>query len=371
MNPLSIYIHIPFCAEKCFYCDFLSFSNKQIFFDDYLKALLTEIKNFEDKNEYIVKSIFFGGGTPSILPIGYIGKIMECIFKFFKVSNDCETTIEVNPGVVSLDLIKHFKKSKINRVSIGLQAWQNNILKKLGRVHTKEQFVKNFYNFRQMGFNNINVDLMFSLPDQSICDWVDTLYNICKLSPEHISCYSLIIEENTPFKTWLDQGKIKQNDENKDRLMYNIVKQILVDFDYFQYEISNFSKKNKECFHNKVYWTLKEYVGFGLGASSFLNNKRIKNTENFNDYINLKNTLTIDELKPKDCYAEFMFLGLRMTKGVLKKEFEKMFKKDIYEVYGRQLEYLKQLKLIEDNKDYIFLTKKGVDVSNTVFIEFI
>ena len=210
MKNLSIYIHIPFCKAKCFYCDFLSFTNKETEYSLYLKALLTEIESFAQENSknYIIKSIFIGGGTPSILPIGHIEQIMEVIFKNFNIDKSAEISIEVNPGVISNELINSFKKSLINRISIGLQAWQNSLLKQIGRVHNLEQFLKNFYNFRNAGFNNINLDLMFSLPNQSLENWIETLNKACDLKPDHISCYSLIIEEGTVFYKLYEQNKL-------------------------------------------------------------------------------------------------------------------------------------------------------------------
>lgn len=373
MKDLSIYIHIPFCKEKCFYCDFLSFTNKEDEYNLYLNALLREIEQFaiNNSNKYIIKSIFIGGGTPSILPIGHIEQIMSFIFKNFNIENNAEITIEVNPGVISQELIKSFKKSYINRVSFGFQAWQNNILKQLGRVHNREQFVDNFYNFRNLGFNNINVDLMFSLPNQSLENWTETLNEVCKLKPEHISCYSLIIEEDTVFYKLYQQNKLDILSEELDRKMYYTAINILQKNGYNQYEISNFALQDKTCYHNIVYWRRKEYVGFGLGASSLLNETRITNTRNLNDYINYKNERSIESLQLNDIYSEFVFLGLRMNSGISKTIFYNNFGISIYEVYGKQIKKFVNQLLLEDKDDFIKLTNKGRDVSNLIFVEFL
>lgn len=373
MKPLSIYIHIPFCKEKCFYCDFLSFSNKEDLYDLYLKALLNEIKEFAQKNssQYIINSVFIGGGTPSILPVGHIKQIMDVIFSSFNLKDNAEISIEVNPGVISQELIKSFKESRINRISFGFQAWQDNILKSLGRVHTREQFVENFLNFRKEGFDNINVDLMFSLPNQTLEEWSETLNEVCKLKPEHISCYSLIIEEDTVFYKLYEQNKLDILPEELDRKMYYTAIEILGQNGYSQYEISNFSLKGKTCYHNTVYWQRKEYVGFGLGAASLLNENRITNTRSLKDYINFNNEKTIDKLSLKDMYSEFIFLGLRMSMGISKNDFKNNFGHTIYEIYGNQLKKFIEQQLIVDDGDFIKLTSKGIDVSNTVFIEFL
>ncbi len=291
MKDLSIYIHIPFCSEKCFYCDFLSFKGKEEYFEKYKMALLKEIEEFSilNKNKYIIKTIFIGGGTPSILPIGYIGDIAQKIFTLFNVEKDAEFTIEANPGTLSYDKIRHFKENNINRISLGLQAYQNDLLKKIGRIHTIEDFIQNYENIRKLGFNNINVDLMFSLPTQTKENFKETLENIVKLEPEHISTYSLILEEGTKFFNMYEKGDLSLASDELDRELYDMAINILQQNGYTLYEISNFCKPTKQCKHNIVYWTRKEYIGFGLGASSLIDNKRIINTDNFNNYIDFKN----------------------------------------------------------------------------------
>ncbi len=373
MKDLSIYIHIPFCTQKCFYCDFLSFKGKEEYFEAYKIALLKEIEDFAtlNKDKYIVKTIFIGGGTPSILPIGYIGEISSKIYSLFNVDKNIEFTIEANPGTLCLDKIKHFKDSNINRISLGLQAYQNRLLKKIGRIHTIEDFLQNYENIRKVGFENVNVDLMFSLPTQTKDDFKETLDNIARLKPEHISTYSLILEEGTKFYDMYEKGEFSLFSDELDRELYYLAINILQKNGYNQYEISNFCKPNKECKHNIVYWKRKEYIGFGLGASSLINEKRIINTTNFKDYINFNNNREIEILEKRDMYSEFIFLGLRMTEGIKKSDFYKNFNIDIYDVYKKEIEkFIKNGLLIEED-DYLRLSKKGIDLSNVVFSEFI
>ena len=373
LKPLSIYIHIPFCKQKCFYCDFLSLIEKENYFLDYKNTLLNEIKEFaiKNKNVYEIKTIFIGGGTPSVLPIGYIGEIMETIFSNFTVLKDAEISIEVNPGTLSYELIKHFKESKINRISIGVQSLDNNILKEIGRIHTAEQFYENYKNIRKAGFENVNVDLMFSLPNQTLEIFEDTIYKILDLEPEHISCYSLILEEDTKFYNMYKKGLFKPVKDELDREFYYKAIELFEKNNYKLYEISNFSKPNKECKHNIVYWERDEYIGFGIGASSLLNNTRFSNTRNITDYINLKNEKEIEILKERDMYSEFVFLGLRMMKGISKEKFKKQFGIDIRNIYSEELEKFLKNGLLLEKDDFIYLSKKGIDLSNIVFSEFI
>ena len=373
MKDLSIYIHIPFCKEKCYYCDFLSFRRGEDYFEDYIKALLNEIDIFANtyKNIYKIKTIFIGGGTPSILPTGYIGKIMNKLSSCFFIEDDAECTIEANPGTLTYDKINHYKQNGINRISLGLQAYQNDILKNIGRIHTKEEFLKNYELIRKVGFNNVNVDIMFSLPNQTLEDFNYTINKIKSLDVEHISVYSLILEENTKFYDMYKKGEFVEVDEKLDRKFYHNAIDSLTNCGYNMYEISNFSKKDRECKHNIVYWERGEYVGFGLGASSLLEEKRIKNTENISEYIKGNNKKEIEKLSLEDRQSEFIFLGLRMNKGISKHKFYDIFNQDIKDVYGKQIDRLILDKLIIEDGDNIKLSKKGLDLANTVFVEFI
>lgn len=360
MNEISLYIHIPFCKEKCKYCDFLSFKNTE-FVKEYKNALLKEINAFDC--DYAVKSIFIGGGTPSYIDESIIAEIMDSLNKF-SIEKNAEITIEANPGTITESKLRLYRKSGINRISMGFQAWQNSLLKTLGRIHTREEFLKNYEIVRKY-FNNINIDLMFSLPDQSFVDWQETLENITELDPEHISAYSLIVEEGTPFYNM----ELNLPDEETDRKMYHYAIDFLGDKGYKQYEISNFAKTGRESVHNSVYWERGDYKGFGLGAAGMINNIRYKNTENIKDYIKGITIENKEILTSQDIMEEYMFLGLRMNKGISIADFEKLFGKNIFEIYGNVFDKFKNYFII--GNDRIALNRNGFDISNTIMCEFL
>jgi oxygen-independent coproporphyrinogen-3 oxidase len=368
---IALYIHIPFCKQKCRYCDFVSFAGKESVAQEYKNALIKEINAFSC--EKTVKSIFIGGGTPSAVDSGIICDIMDSVGKKFNISKDAEISMETNPGTLTDEKLKDYKSCGINRLSLGLQSCDNALLKMLGRIHTYEDFLKSYELVRKNGFNNVNVDLMFALPNQSVETWEKTLQNIISLSPEHISAYSLIIEEGTPFFYMYERGELTPAAEDKDREMYYTARDILSENGYNRYEISNFAKEGMECKHNMIYWQGGDYKGFGLAAASLIGNTRYKNTEVAAEYLKgnyLDNECT-EELTESDRMAEFMFLGLRCTEGISKKKFEKLFGKDIYTVYGEQLKKFINEKLLKENGDMIALTDRGIDISNMVFCEFL
>ncbi|WP_058485389.1 radical SAM family heme chaperone HemW [Defluviitalea phaphyphila] len=376
-NKISLYIHIPFCKSKCYYCDFASYANKEESMEDYVLALVNEMRNYGElfKNNKIA-TVFIGGGTPTILPLKLLKKVLKNIFVNFNIENNAEITIEANPGTLNHDNLSLLKEFGVNRLSIGLQAYQNNLLKKIGRIHTVEEFIKNFLLARKLGFNNINIDLMFALPNQTLKDWIVTLKEITKLNPEHISCYSLTIEENTPFGLLEKEGKLKKADEEIDRKMYHYAQKYLSTKEYIQYEISNFSKLEFESKHNLTYWTYKPYIGIGLGAHSFLEGKRYHNTYNLSKYIKSNGEINklkedIEVLSPKMQYAEYIFLGLRLLKGIDVTEFYNQFKISFDELFKEKVHKLINLGLLEKNKENIRLTHKGIDLSNIVFSEFL
>ncbi len=356
----SLYIHIPFCKKKCLYCDFLSFSDTE-YINEYFDALIREINAFDCKK---VRSIFIGGGTPSYVDCGYIGKVMEALSRY-DIDENTEITIEANPGTLTLDKSKAYRSYGINRISIGLQAWQNELLKKLGRIHTREAFIENYENVVKAGFKNTNIDLMFSLPDQTYEMWLETLENVTALCPTHISAYSLIVEENTPFRNM----ELALPDEETDRKMYHDAISFLNSMGYKQYEISNFAKEGFHSVHNCVYWQRGDYKGFGLGAASLIDNCRMKNTENIHDYIKGKTVIENDILTKADCMAEYMFLGMRMTKGVSISEFYNKFGEDMTVKYKSTFEKFRDF--IEIDGDIVRLNEKGIDISNMIFCEFV
>lgn len=360
---IAFYIHIPFCKSKCKYCDFLSFSNMESR-ESYINSLVKEIENFE--TEAVVKSVFIGGGTPSIIESKYIGKIFKA-FEKFDFAYNCEITIEANPGTLTEENLKDYKYFGINRISMGLQAWQNHHLKKLGRIHTCEEFVNSYNLAVNSGFENINVDTMFDLPDQTFEEWKETLEKVTALKPQHISAYSLIVEEGTPFYDM----ELNIPDEIQDREMYHFAQDFLAEKGYHQYEISNFAKENCESIHNNTYWIRGDYKGFGLGASSLINNHRLKNTENMAEYISGVYVTEDEDLTKEDIYSEFMFLGLRRNEGISIKNFEKLYGESIYHIFGDALNKHISEGLLEQNNDYIRLTRKGLDLANTVFVDFV
>ncbi len=368
-NSFELYIHIPFCVRKCAYCDFLSAPGSEEAKASYTKALLREIEAVKtEKRE--VSSIFVGGGTPSALSPSLMGDIFEKIHESFSVAQDAEITIEANPGTLSKEKLFLYKNAGINRLSLGLQSPEAAELKSLGRIHTYEEFLESFSLAREAGFQNINVDLMCALPDQTYEGWIRNLRTVAALHPEHISAYSLIIEEGTPFA----KRKLNLPDEDTEYRMYEDTAGILAEYGYEQYEISNYAKKGLACRHNIGYWTRKEYLGLGLGAASLWGNQRFSNTSDFSAYLKESGSPeTIREnreiLSLEDEMSEFMFLGLRMTEGVSKAEFLESFGTPIESVYGKVLDKYKNMGLLEEKEGRIFLTRAGIHVSNGVMAE--
>ena len=372
-DKISLYIHIPFCVRKCLYCDFPSFSGMESVFDDYVRMLCREIdETYSDYRGMEVKSIFVGGGTPSVLPPALLGRISDKIFSRFDVDSKAEITIETNPGTLDAKKLGEMKSMYFNRLSMGLQAWQDRLLKKLGRIHTADEFETNFLQARDAGFKNINVDIMFALPAQSLDDWQETLEKVMKLRPEHISAYSLIIEEGTPFFDMFDRGELKETDEETDRKMYYLAKEMLSDKGYKQYEISNFAKEGFECYHNKVYWRTEEYQGFGLGAHSYADGVRFHNTYDMKEYLRGEGfRLDKEFLSLQEKQEEFMFMGLRMNEGVSEAEFLRRFGESMDSVYGDEIKELISEELLVKKDGRLSLTDRGVDISNSVFEKFI
>ena len=367
----ELYIHIPFCVRKCAYCDFLSAPGSEEAKASYTEALLREIEAVKtEKRE--VSSIFVGGGTPSALSPSLMGDIFEKIHKSFSVAPDAEITIEANPGTLSKEKLFLYRNVGINRLSLGLQSPEAAELKSLGRIHTYEEFLESFSLAREAGFQNINVDLMCALPEQTYEGWVRNLRTVAALHPEHISAYSLIIEEGTPFA----KRKLNLPDEDTEYRMYEDTAGILAEYGYEQYEISNYAKKDLVCQHNVGYWTRKEYLGLGLGAASLWGNQRFSNTSDFSLYLNnsgfpekIRGDREVLSLEAE--MSEFMFLGLRMTKGVSKAEFLEGFGVSIESVYGKVLDKYKSVGLLEETDGRIFLTRAGIHVSNGVMAEFL
>lgn len=381
LNELGIYIHIPFCKQKCYYCDFVSYSNKCSEVKEYIESLKKEIEEFDFSN-YKVTSIYIGGGTPSYIDSIYIVEILSELKEKLKCNliefKDIEITIELNPGTVDTKKLNDYKKSGINRLSIGLQSTKNDILKKIGRIHTYQEFLEIYKLARETGLKNINIDLMIGIPGQKIGDLKNTLQDIIKLEPEHISVYSLIIEENTPIEKMLENGEIKLPDEDLERNMYWYVKNTLELNGYNHYEISNFAKLGKESKHNLNCWNQEEYIGFGVAAHSYLNGIRFSNTINVEEYIQhiennrKKENIQIEENQSlEDKKNEFMMLGFRKIQGVDIARFKEKFIDNPIFLYREKLNKLVEEGLIEVDLNHIKLTNQGIDLANLVFEEFV
>lgn len=430
MQPLELYIHIPFCVKKCAYCDFLSGPAGEQEREDYVNLLAEEIRNCPDAvKDYEVVSIFFGGGTPSLLTGEQMERLMNVIRETFTLGQDAEITMEMNPGTVEEEKLRKYKEAGVNRLSIGLQSVNDEELRLLGRIHTYEEFLEAYHMARDCGFANLNVDLISAIPGQTVESWRHTLEKVIALHPEHISAYSLILEEGTPFyKKYVEEENEegpKLPDEDAERQMYWDTETLMEKNGYHRYEISNYAKEGCACRHNLGYWERVPYLGFGIGAASLVpgeligkldleerrNQKKEKrgkavgdseshvnletagnkknavemkkeraagkmgrytNPAKLKDYaLSYQNKFHAELLTEAEEMEEFMFLGLRKMNGISKKIFSEYFGKSLEDVYGEPIQKLENLKLLEQNVDRVWLTKRGIDVSNSVFVEFI
>ncbi len=373
---MELYIHIPFCIRKCAYCDFLSGPQNKETIDAYVDSLIREIHAHGIGK---ITSIFLGGGTPSVLSSEQMGRIFDAIRECFVIAEDAEITIEANPGTVTREKLSAYRACGINRISFGLQSVKNEELQLLGRIHTYEAFTESYRLARACGFSNINVDLISAIPKQTVASWEETLQTVIRLKPEHISAYSLIVEEGTPFAKLYGKGCPKEQDlpdEDAEREMYYLTGKLLKEAGYHRYEISNYAKEGKECRHNIGYWERTDYLGVGLGAASLLDNVRYTNTTDLTEYLRYadwpdrlrrqKEVLSVTEQM-----EEFFFLGLRKTEGISLSEFEALYGEPLMVRYGEQIERLRQEGLLEVQGNRMRLTHRGVDVSNYVFSEFI
>ncbi len=390
MKKLEIYIHIPFCVKKCAYCDFLSGPAGEEERRRYVQALKKEIKSCrEDAKGYLVQSVFFGGGTPSILEPEEISEILDTVKAVFQLEKKAEITMEQNPGTAEAGKMRGYLDAGVNRLSIGLQSADDKELAILGRIHTYRDFVETYQAARNAGFDNINVDLMSAVPGQTMESYRETLKKVTALKPEHISAYSLIIEEGTLFWNWYGEGRDSGGhppvpDEDTDRAMYEETKRFLKEYGYERYEISNYAKEGFACRHNIGYWNRTPYLGFGVGAASFFEGARFSNLRDREAYTKLwlQDNRTSEEKKriqredwhkvsKKEAEEEFFFLGLRMMEGVREDVFEKTFGIAPRKIYGEQIKTLQQQKLLQCSDGRIFLTERGIDVSNYVMAQFL
>ena len=379
MKELGIYIHIPFCKSKCLYCDFNSYANKDSCIDRYIKSVKREIERYAQENKNVlVKTIYIGGGTPSYIKEKYIKELIETIKKNFEIFSNAEITIEVNPGTVNRRKLECYYKVGINRLSIGLQSANDKLLKLIGRVHDFEDFLKTVKLANTVGFTNINADCMIGLPNQTIYDVEETINTLINLRLTHVSVYSLIVEPGTPLEKKIDSGELKIPDEEIERYMYWFAKRKLEENGYLHYEISNFARPMFRSRHNMDCWNQKEYKGFGVSASSYENRVRYTNISNIEQYIKnieeekFEENYIVEEKQDREAMMkEYMLLGLRKITGVSISEFRKKFGTIPAFKYNKEITKLTEEGLIESNGLSIRLTKKGLDLANLVWEEFV
>lgn len=374
MRDLGIYMHIPFCKRKCAYCDFISFSDKTELIEKYVLALEKEIDKCNiNKDNYKIKTIYFGGGTPSFIESKYIVEILENAKRKFNISKTAEITIEINPGTITEEKLKDYYEAGINRISFGLQSTNSELLELVERIHSYSSFIEGYKLARKVGFKNINVDLMIGLPVQTLEDVQTDLKRIIELNPEHISVYSLIIEEGTRIEEKIKNKELYLPPEELERKMYWKVKKQLEKAGYVHYEISNFAKPGYESKHNLSCWNQEEYLGFGIAAHSYFNGERYSNTEDFDKYFEHPEDSKIihEKQTQEDKQREFMLLGLRKIEGVKVSDFKNKFIENPIYLYRESLSKLVTQGLIEIDIDNIKLTDRGVDLANLVWEEFV
>ena len=366
MKNLGIYVHVPFCVKKCNYCDFNSYSDIWEYEDAYFDALIGEIKKMSGADKYCVDTIYIGGGTPSAVCPENIIRVMSTIGEQFAIAESCEITIECNPATVDFDGFRRYRASGINRVSMGLQSANGEELLRLGRIHTLGDFENSFNDARRAGFTNISLDLMFGLPDQTPDKWQKTLSRAAEFGAEHISCYALTVEENTPFS----KMKLNLPDDDTQREMYDLAVDFLEKHGYARYEISNFARRGCKSRHNLKYWRLDEYAGFGAGAHSFLNGKRLANEASVLKYISGAPPECTDE-SGEDLMSEFMFLGLRTSEGVAESDFSERFMRGVDSVFGDILKKYENVGAIARKNGRIFIKPEFLYVSNSILCDFV
>lgn len=379
---IELYIHIPFCVRKCKYCDFLSAPAGEDTIRIYMEALCREIREKSKQyQDYEVSTIFIGGGTPTAVEASWIAKLMENIREYYHVKADAEISMEMNPGTVKDTVLQIYKSAGINRLSIGLQSTEDDELQRLGRIHNYQQFLETYQQVRDAGFQNINVDIMSALPGQTLESYKRSLKRVAELVPlpEHISAYSLIIEEGTPFFDAFEAGTLELPEEETEREMYAFTEQFLKEYGYERYEISNYAQRGKECRHNLGYWQRKNYLGFGIGAASLVENVRFQNGSDLEEYCRKPEESVVEyqTLSVQEQIEETMFLGLRKTEGVSAERFEQIFGVTLEKVYGSVIEKHIQAGLLEWKavngmpEKYLALTTRGLDVSNYCLADFL
>ena len=365
----GLYIHIPFCIKKCKYCDFISFCDKDEYFDLYIDSLKKEAHHYKGEK---IDTVFVGGGTPTVLKTHQLERLFGVIYDTFEILPDAEITIEANPKTLSKEKLLFLKKAGVNRISIGVQSFCDKELSLIGRVHNANEAYDTVREVIKSGFDNFNLDLMLNLPQQRKESLLDTLKTAVSLNPAHISCYSLILEEGTPLFDEYKSGEFTEPDDDYDRELYHIAVDFLKEHGYFRYEISNFSKKGRECRHNIKYWSCKDYIGLGVSAHSYVDGVRYRNTKDLKKY--LSGEFHADDrvaLSRDDKMAEYMIMKLRMDNGVSEEEFYSLFGKKITDIYKTSIDKFISGGFMEYKNGCYSLTDKGIDVSNSVLCEFV
>lgn len=377
MKNLALYIHIPFCEKKCYYCDFTSFIKNEANVEEYINYLLNEMSMYKEKlKEYSIETIFIGGGTPSTIPGKYIHILLDYIYNNFHVSKLKEVTIEINPGTLTYEKAKIYKESGINRISLGVQSLDDKVLEKIGRIHKAKDFFYSYEMLQSLGLNNINVDLMFGLPGQELDKLLRDIKIISSMNITHISYYGLILEPGTVFYNMYKKGKLELPSEEVERLMYHKGIELLEERGYKHYEISNISKKGYECMHHNFYWRIKPYLGVGVSSHSNIENVRFWNFSKLNDYYNKLDNESFPvenkEIINKELeIAEYLIMGIRYIDGINIKEFKNRFNLDIMDIYSKEINKHIQGGLLTQEGPYIKLTEKGLDLSNLVEVDFL
>ncbi len=372
---VGLYLHFPFCQQKCHYCDFNSYAGMEHLLPRYLSAIQQELFMYK-VHVSVVDTIYIGGGTPSLLTISDVTRLFDSLRRNFYIADRAEVTMEVNPGSCTLEKLKVIRMNGVNRLSIGLQSFNNESLKKLGRIHSVEDFIKTYQDAKAAGFTNINVDLIYGLPWQTGEEWQDTLAGVVELNPEHISLYSLTIENDTPFGRDLKAGKLIKIDEELEAEMYENAVKLLKTNGYEHYEISNFAKPGQRCRHNQIYWRNEDYVGIGAGATSYMGRVRFTNVKEIPQYIekvfgNVYATSEKETLKLEKIIGETIMLNLRMLDGFNMDDLRKRFKTDIDELYGPTIKVLSNQGLLKEEEGQVKLTAHGLMIANQVFMRFV
>ena len=366
---LGLYVHIPFCIKKCKYCDFISFCNKEDSFDKYISCVLKEAQQYNGQE---IDTVFLGGGTPSILNSSQLATLISGLRKIFDFSANTEFTIEANPKTLDFEKLSILKLHGVNRISIGVQSFNDDELLKIGRIHNSQIAYNTVNMVKEAGFDNFNIDIMLNLPGQTKQSLENTLKTCIDLSPTHLSCYSLILEEGTPLYYEYERGIYTEPDDEYDRELYHFTNAFLKANGYNRYEISNFSKNGYECRHNLKYWNCDEYIGLGISAHSYQDGKRFYNTSDLFEYLSEDfSPVEVLNLSYADKISEYMIMRLRLLEGIFCDDFFKRFGKRIEEIYPKQLEKLTKNKLLINTDGYYRLSDYGIDISNTVLCEFV